>query len=59
MDQKAQKLTKMAQNGHHIMTEQKYLELVLSDLYDFFLIKWAHENGKESEQVREGSCSHT
>ena len=25
----------------------------------FFLIKWTHENGKESEQVREGSCSHT
>ena len=37
MDQNAQKLTKMDQNGHHIMTEQKCLKFVLSDLYDLFL----------------------
>ena len=31
------KWSKMDQNGHHIMTEQKCFELVLSVLYDLFL----------------------
>ena len=37
MHKNAPKQTKMDQNGHHIMTEQKCLEFVLNDLCDLFL----------------------
>ena len=55
----ALKWTKMDKNGHHIMTEQKSFEFVLSYLNILFMIKWTLEREKKSVQAMEGSWSHT